>query len=120
MPAVIITTASGDTHAVSVEPSSTVSVQGAAGNITLSDVVRVETIDVVQAAEPVAPVEPNTPPVEEPTLQDAIDAISSHAEANEAAKVFDVTGFEERSPKLADKKAALTAAVAALAEQPTT
>jgi hypothetical protein len=128
MPPLIITTASGDTHAVAVEPSSVVSVQGEAGNIVLSDVVRVETIDVVQAAEPVAPAEPNTPPdetvpaeVTELTLQDAIDAITSHAEANDVAKLLGVEGFEEKKPNLDAKREALKAAVAALPpEQPKT
>lgn len=44
-----------------------------------------------------------------PTLREEIEAVTSHAQANELAKRLSVEGFEEKSPKVADKKAALLA-----------
>lgn len=55
------------------------------------------------------------PPTEK-TLAERIDAVASHAEANELAVELGVEGFEEKKPALADKRAALQAAATAKAE----
>lgn len=72
---------------------------------------------VADLLDPAAPAEGGSGEPKEQTLDEQIDGVATHAQANALAAELNVEGFEDKKPALDAKKAALREAAAASAAE---